>query len=177
IFRNIFGWSATRTVFFFEFFYDDLHDIYVEDMYDLGVKEYFERVNPAALQEMTATMLESARKGFWKPSDEQLATTAKIHSEITANHGAPCTEFVCGNKKLQDYIARHLNKESAERYNKDMAAAVSESSGARVLKEESRSLLSPTSDNTASIYVVLSVIIFLAFLVIGLWLKKRKDKI
>lgn len=177
IFRNIFGWSATRPGVLNENIYDDLHDIYVEDMYDLGVKEYFERVNPAALQEMTATMLESARKGFWKPSDEQLATTSKLHSEITANHGAPCTEFVCGNKKLQNYIARHLNKESAERYNKDMAAAVSESSGARVLKEESRSLLSPTSENTASIYVVLSVIIFLAFLVIGLWLKKRKDKI
>ena len=98
IFRNIFGWSATRSSALPKDIYDDLYELYILDKENLGVKDYFENVNPVAMQEMTATMLESARKGFWKANKEQLLNTASLNAQITENHGAPCTEFVCGNK-------------------------------------------------------------------------------
>ena len=34
---------------------------------------------------MTATMLESARKGFWDPSEEQLEQVASLNARITEN--------------------------------------------------------------------------------------------
>ena len=84
-FRNIFGWSATRSSVLPSGIYDKLYEVYVQDRENLGIEEYFERTNPAALQEMTATMLESARKGFWDPSEEQLEQVASLNARITEN--------------------------------------------------------------------------------------------
>ena len=108
IFRNIFGWSATRSSALPKDIYDDLYELYILDKENLGVKDYFENVNPVAMQEMTATMLESARKGFWKANKEQLLNTASLNAQITENHGAPCTEFVCGNKSCRNSLAQIL---------------------------------------------------------------------
>ena len=68
---------------------------------------------------MTAVMLESARKGYWKASDEQLKTTASLHAQITREKGAACTEFVCDNTSLQSLVANRLNdSERADLYPK-----------------------------------------------------------
>ena len=42
------------------------HDIYVNDKLNLGIHQFFEGKNPYALQEMTAVMLETIRKGSCK---------------------------------------------------------------------------------------------------------------
>lgn len=124
IFRNIFGWTVTRPSALTEGVYDDLYDVYVADCHSLGIKDYFDRVNPVALQEMTATMLESARKGYWKASGEQLRTVAGLNAELTARHGAPCTEFVCGNRKLQEFTASLLDDGQSVRYLAAMASTI-----------------------------------------------------
>ncbi|MDE6685396.1 MAG: cobaltochelatase subunit CobN, partial [Duncaniella sp.] len=79
-FQNIFGWSATRPTALTENIYDDLYDMYIMDVNNLGIAAYFDRVNPTALREMTETMLESARKGFWKPTEEQLRNISALKS-------------------------------------------------------------------------------------------------
>lgn len=134
--RNIFGWNVMRPSVLPPDIYDEMFDVYVRDIHGLGVAEYFDRVNPAALQEMTATMLESARKGFWHPTSEQLSETAALHARVTADHGAPCTEFVCANTKLQRYIAGNLPDAEARGYERDIAAAVSAGDGAMTLAKE-----------------------------------------
>ncbi|MDE7420358.1 MAG: cobaltochelatase subunit CobN, partial [Muribaculaceae bacterium] len=177
IFRNIFGWSATRPEALNDKIYDDLYDIYVEDIHGLGVKDYFERVNPAALQEMTATMMESARKGFWNPTDKQLSAIAGLHADVTAEHGAPCTEFVCGNKKLQKYISSRLDSKTAERYEKEIAEALAETSGAKRLKAESKGFMSDKINESAADYiavVIVAVLLIIVFLAITVRRKERK---
>ncbi len=174
IFRNIFGWSATRPSALNEGIYDDLYEMYVADVNDLGVKGYFERVNPAALQEMTATMLESARKGFWTPTEEQLKKTGQLHADVTTAHGAPCTEFVCGNRKLQDFIAGCLEEKSAERYRRDIGAAVDEPSGARVLKEERGDALSEVSVAQGSFYTLAALATLSLVAALSGIIRKRK---
>ena len=136
IFRNIFGWSATRPDLLTDGIYDELYDMYIADKQGLGIAAYFERVNPAAYQEMTATMLESARKGYWKASEQQIQATAGCHARMTEKFGAPCTEFVCANRKLHDYIASHLDKAAAQRFASDMSAAVSANGDSQVLRED-----------------------------------------
>ena len=66
-------------------------------------------------------MLESARKGYWKATPEQLQTTLKLHTDITRESGAACTDFVCNNQPLQQFIAGHLPEHLAREYNDNMA--------------------------------------------------------
>jgi len=122
LFRNVFGWNATRPSAIDPQLYDNLYDTYILDANGLGIHQYLRDVNPAAFQAMTAVLLESARKGYWKASEEQLQTTATLHADITREAGAACTEFVCGNPKLERYIADQLTGDSRAAYAKTMAA-------------------------------------------------------
>lgn len=138
LFRNVFGWNATRSSILDPQLYDELYDTYILDAEGLGLHDYLRQVNPAAFQAMTAVMLESARKGYWKASDEQLQVTAALHGAITREAGAACTEFVCGNPKLERYIADHLAGAEREAYRSAMTAVRSAASGGSevILKED-----------------------------------------
>lgn len=175
IFRNIFGWSATRSSVLPADIYDDLYDIYIRDKEGLGIEEYFEKNNPAALQEMTATMLESARKGFWNADKEKLELTASLNARITEKHGAPCTEFVCANKKLQDFIASNLDSKAAQRFERNIANATAHPSDARVLKAEGRLPMSKIEGlNITKTGILFSVIAALTCILFILVRKRRK---
>ena len=84
VFRNIFGWNVTRPSALDPKLYDDLYRLYVDDAEGLGVRQFLEQKNPAAYQSMTETMLESARKGYWKPSDVQLAQMKQLNTRMKA---------------------------------------------------------------------------------------------
>ena len=139
IFRNIFGWNVTRPSAIDKELFNDLYKMYIEDENHLGIYDYFNRVNPASYQGMTAVMLESARKGYWKATPEQLAKTAELHARMTEEQGAACTEFVCGNPKLQSYITGQLSERGKESYVRTMKSTLEKSSGKEkevVLKEQ-----------------------------------------
>lgn len=122
IFRNIFGWHVTRPSSMNRELYNELYQMYINDKENLGIKEYFMETNPAAFQTITSVMMESARKGYWKASDEQLSVTAAIHNEFVKKAGCACTEFVCNNEKLEQYIAAKLDANEQEAYLKAMDA-------------------------------------------------------
>lgn len=84
VFRNIFGWNVTRPSALDPKLYDDLYRLYVDDAEGLGVRQFLEQKNPAAYQSMTETMLESARKGYWNPSDVQLAQMKQLNTRMKA---------------------------------------------------------------------------------------------
>lgn len=157
IFRNIFGWSATRPSVLADDIYDRLYDIYVADKDGIGIEEYFNRVNPAALQEMTATMLESARKGFWKADDKRISAVAEMHARITRRHGAPCTEFVCANRKLQEYTASHLSAKDADKFLGEIGKATAAQSGSQILKKDERNLMQKISPDKTGLYVIIAL--------------------
>ncbi len=120
-FRNVFGWNVTRPSSLDPRLYDQLYGLYMADTAQLGIHEFFRQKNPAALQAMTAVMLESARKGYWKPTPQQLQTTLKLHTDITRDFGPACTDFVCNNPKLQQFVAGNLPEAAARRYNEQLA--------------------------------------------------------
>ena len=90
-------------------------------------------------------------------------------------HGAPCTEFVCGNKKLQEFITSSLEKSKAERYRKDIDAAVEERVGSQRLKAESKGFLSKTINISAAEYIAISAVVLLfIFLMLKIRLKRKE---
>lgn len=176
IFRNIFGWSVTRKSALPENIYDELYEIYVLDKNGLGIEEYFNKTNPAAMQEMTATMLESARKGYWKPTKEQLKNTASLNARITQRNGAPCTEFVCANKKLQEFVAANLDGKRAEQYKNDMAKATATSADSKVLKEESSMQLPDAQKSRISLIVIIGVVVLMIASATVVAIRRRRKR-
>ncbi|WP_300728492.1 cobaltochelatase subunit CobN, partial [uncultured Rikenella sp.] len=125
IVRNTYGWNVMKPAAIDNEMWDRIYDIYVEDELNLGTQTFFERENPAALQEITAVMLETARKGYWQATPEQLKTIAELHSELVTRHEAACSGFTCDNAKLRDFIGRQLTPEEAETYRTSVDRALS----------------------------------------------------
>ena len=174
VFRNIFGWNATRPTALDPQLYNDLYRMYVADENQLGVRNFFQEKNPAAYQAMTAVLLESARKGFWKPSADQLKQTAGLHAQITAESGAACTDFVCNNAQLQQFVAGNLPQAEAKAYNRSLQQVKSAGSGQKsmVLDEEGAPAASNGHSTWIAVGVVLLALVLLAVVVARL--RKRQ---
>ncbi|MDE7397115.1 MAG: cobaltochelatase subunit CobN, partial [Muribaculum sp.] len=164
IFRNIYGWTVMRPSALDDNVYDRLYDIYVADNHSLGLKEWFDSINPAAYQEMTATMLEAARKGYWKPDMERLRDIAQKHAAMTEAHGPSGTEFVDGNSALRDYTASLLNPDEAARFTIALAQPINDLGVEDVKGRDNRS----ETGNIVSIRNNGLWIIFIAVISIGL---------
>ncbi len=115
-FRNVYGWNVMKPAAIAPQLWDALYDTYVRDTSALGLQDFFERTNPYALQEMTAVMLETARKGYWKPDAQVLRDTARLHADLVTRHGASGTGFVNDNAALRAFIAERLDKGVLPRY-------------------------------------------------------------
>ncbi len=118
--KNMYGWNVMKPDVIDDAQWNEIYDIYVKDRYGLGVKDYFEKQNPAAFEEMTAVMMESARKGLWNASAEQLSEIAAQHAEMVEKHKPSCSVFVCGNTKLQSFIASKTSPQTAKQYKQNI---------------------------------------------------------
>ncbi len=176
IFRNIFGWHAMRPSAMDENLFNDLYNMYVVDENKLGFHDYMMRTNPASYQSMTAVMMESARKGYWKPSRQQLQTVAKLHAHITDEAGAACTEFVCDNEPMQQFISQQLTGKDKEAYDARMGEMRNAGSAKdMVLKKQTISAADEqVTDTLQSVVVALAVIVFIV--VIAILIRQRRKE-
>ena len=138
---NTYGWNVTKPDVVDNEMWNKIYDVYVKDAYQLGTEQFFKAQNPAALQEITAVMMETARKGMWKASDEQLGELARLHTDLVKEFGSTGSGFSGGNAKLQDFIARKASPENAAAYQqrvKEMktAGTVADRKGMVLKKDE-----------------------------------------
>ena len=66
IVTNMHGWEATRPELIDDAMWNEVFETYIKDKHNLGITQFIEKENIAALQEVTAVMLETVRKGMWK---------------------------------------------------------------------------------------------------------------
>ena len=100
----LWGWDATVTETVDDVMWQETFGVYVEDKHQLGMQQFFEKSSPFAYQDMTARMLETVRKGYWKADD---ATQKKLLEEYVGSvnrHGVGCAEHTCGNARLQKFV-------------------------------------------------------------------------
>jgi cobaltochelatase CobN len=107
--KNTFGWSVTRTGSVSDSTWNEIYSVYVEDKLNLGVREWMEKENPHALQEMAATMMEASRKGYWKADEKTLQSLARVYRDSVAAHGESNGLVSGGNKALEQFIGHHLD--------------------------------------------------------------------
>lgn len=179
IVTNTYGWNVMKPKAIDKEMWDEIYNVYVKDKYHLGTKEFFDKQNPAALMEMTAVMMESARKGMWKATPQQLKDIAKLHTETVNKYKPSCSGFVCDNAKLRNYIASKTDAASAKEYQqnveqiRDAEAAKNSNDKGMVMKKET---LNEDAQKTTTVVsgIVVGVIVIVAFVVLAVYLRRRR---
>ncbi len=119
-FRNTYAWNVLKPEAIDNELWEKLYDVYVEDSLGLDMENYFKHKNPYALQEMTAVMLETIRKGYWEADKQIIENLSKLHVKLIAEHNAGCSGFVCDNAKLRKMIAQNVSPDMAKEYQKQI---------------------------------------------------------
>lgn len=179
IVTNTYGWNVMKPKAIDKEMWDEIYNVYVKDKYHLGTKEFFDKQNPAALMEMTAVMMESARKGMWKATPQQLKDIAKLHTETVNKYKPSCSGFVCNNAKLRNYIASKTDAASAKEYQqnveqiRDTEAAKNSSDKGMVMKKET---LNEDAQKTTTVVsgIVVGVIVIVAFVLLAVLIRRRR---
>ena len=179
IVTNTYGWNVMKPKAIDKEMWDEIYNVYVKDKYNLGTKEFFDKQNPAALMEMTAVMMESARKGMWKATPQQLKDIAKLHTETVNKYKPSCSGFVCDNAKLRNYIASKTDAASAKEYQqnveqiRDAEAAKNSSDKGMVMKKET---LNEDAQKPTTVVsgIVVGVIVIVAFVMLAILIRRRR---
>ena len=181
IIRNTYGWNVMKPKAIDKEMWDEIYNVYVKDKFDMGLQKYFEDQNPAALQEITAVMMETARKGMWKASKEQLADIAKLHTELVEKYNPGCSGFVCDNAKLRDFIASNTTANSAKVYKEKIRdirenVAQSDEKGMVMKKQEMSQPENEGQTNTLSNTLVAVFVTIAIIALIVIIRRKRKQQ-
>ena len=178
IVQNTYGWNVMKPKAVDKELWDEIYNIYVKDKFGLGLQAYFEKQNPAALEEITAVMMETARKGMWKASEQQLADIAQLHTQLIAKYKPSCSGFVCDNAKLRDFIASKTDAARAVSYRKDITAIreqmVEGTDKGMVMKKEQVNTQTDETTNVLSNTVVVCVVLVLVVALILLVRRRHK---
>jgi len=180
IVTNTYGWNVMKPDVIDNEMWNQIYDVYVKDSHKLGVHNFFKQQNPASLQEITAVMMETARKGMWNASQQQLGDIAKLHTDLVKEFGASGSGMSGSNIKLHEYIAQKINPQEAAQYKqqlqnmKQVNQSSATSNDGMVLKKEEISNGGNPKKNSLNGAVVVAIVLaaFIALLVV--LRKKRK---
>ena len=179
IVRNTYGWNVMKPSVIDNEMWDEIYNVYVKDKFNLGVQDFFEKQSPAALQEITAVMMETARKGMWKATDQQLADLSNLHTDLIQKYKPACSGFVCDNAKLRDFIASKATPEAAKQYQNSIKnvreVAADQSKGVVMKKDEITSEIQKHTNKVNTVWIVVGVIVILGGLAV-LMRKRRRNR-
>jgi cobaltochelatase CobN len=100
----LWGWETTVPDLVSESTWSEVNEIYVQDKYQMGLKEFFDQNNPWASQALAGRLLETARKDRWHPSEETKKELAERYEQSVQDYGVTCCHHTCGNLLLQEYM-------------------------------------------------------------------------
>ncbi|MDO4722300.1 cobaltochelatase subunit CobN [Porphyromonas circumdentaria] len=178
--RNTYGWNVMKPALIDKELWDDIYNTYIKDEQNLGIRKFFEEQNPAALQEMTAVMLETARKGLWAASQEQLDELAKMHAEVVDKYGAGCSGFVCDNASLREFIKNRLPQDQQQQYassiKKVREVTQDGKSKGQVLKKEEQNTQTSEQHKPAKLFLPISLGVLILLLLVFVIYRRQRGK-
>lgn len=178
--RNAYGWNVMKPKNIDKEMWDEVYEVYVKDKYNIGVTHQFAEVNAPAMQEITATMMETARKGMWKASPQQLADIASLHTELVEKYGASGSSFEGNNPKLQSFIAQKAPSAAAKVYKQRMRQTTQQSDREGMVMEKQTHQLSEEAENSTSNnggLIVVSIVLLAFIVMVIIVRRKRKNRL
>lgn len=180
IVTNTYGWNVMKPKAIDQHMWNEIYNVYVKDKHNLGTKEFFEKQSPAALEEMTAVMMETIRKGMWKATPQQTADIARLHVEMVNKHKPSCSGFVCDNAKLRQFIASKTDAASAREYQANVEnirqEQLADGKKSTVMKKET---LNDDSNKTKAVVsgVLVAAIAIVAVIAIVVLIRRRRKNL
>jgi cobaltochelatase CobN len=84
--NNFWGWQVMDRTIVRDDQWQSFHEIYVNDRYQLGLREWFEAHQPAALAQIAERMLEAIRKDYWKASEETKKELVQTYERLVQKY-------------------------------------------------------------------------------------------
>ncbi len=103
------GWQVTAPFAIDKTKWEQVYEVYVQDKYDLGLKEFFDEHNPWAMQSINARMLEAIRKKYWNAPDQIKKDLAKEYAISVIAKGVACCEHSCNNPALNQMVVNIIS--------------------------------------------------------------------
>ena len=104
---NTFGWQVTRKESVTDATWNEIEAVYFKDKYKLGTREWMEKSNPHAMQDMAARMLEASHRGMWHADEAALRELAHTYQTLVDRYGASGGQLGANNAALKQYIAQY----------------------------------------------------------------------
>ena len=177
---NTYGWNVMKPNAIDNEMWDKIYDVYVKDEYKLGTENFFRTENPYALQEITAVMLESARKGMWQASEQQLTDIAELHTGLVKDYGHSGAGFAGSNVKLQNFIAQKVNNQTAQEYKNQLqqmkSSGITEQvENGMVLSKKEVTQSADGEKNNLNGIIIISVVLIVFVALLFILRKRRKN--
>ncbi|WP_444944488.1 cobaltochelatase subunit CobN [Microbulbifer sp. ZKSA006] len=97
--NNMWGWEVMTPETIRDDQWQEMFEVYVDDKYDMDMREFFEEHNAEALAQMLERMLEAVRKGYWDAQPETLEKMVETYTEL-ANQFDVATD----NDKFKEFV-------------------------------------------------------------------------
>jgi cobaltochelatase CobN len=109
VIEHLWGWQVTVPEAVGAAKWNEMFETYVEDKNGLDIKKMFKDAkNTWAYQSLVARMLETVRKGYWKPDQKVIETLSKEYAETAKEVGLACCDHTCNNPLLTDFTSAVL---------------------------------------------------------------------
>lgn len=80
--NNFWGWQVMDRNVVRDDQWQEFHETYVMDRYQLGMREWFEQHNPTALAQITERMLEAIRKDYWQTDEQTVRELVQTYVDL-----------------------------------------------------------------------------------------------
>jgi cobaltochelatase CobN len=98
--NNFWGWQVMDRNVVRDDQWQEFHETYVKDRYQLGMREWFEKSNPTALAQVAERMIEAIRKDYWKADEQTKRELVAVYREVAARH-----DVHTSNETFKAYVA------------------------------------------------------------------------
>lgn len=90
--NNLWGWQVTDPGTVRADQWQAIHDTFIRDIRQLGLKAWFEQHNPTAQAQIVERMVEAIRKGYWDAAEQTRRELVERWRELAEQHGADVGE-------------------------------------------------------------------------------------
>ncbi len=97
--NNMWGWEVMTPEAIRDDQWQEFFEVYVEDKYQMDMREFFEQHNAESLAQIIERMLEAVRKGYWKTDDATIKKMVETYTEIASEF-----DVATDNEKFNEYM-------------------------------------------------------------------------
>lgn len=119
--NNLWGWQVTAPPTVRADQWQLLHDTFVNDIRELGLKEWFEEHNPTAQGQIVERLIEAIRKGYWDASDATRKELVERWQALREQHDVSVGEEV--TRSYLSALAAQYGMQQAEREDTEPASS------------------------------------------------------